>query len=253
VGHFRLALVLGLAGAAATACVFPYLYATMPGVVAKLHSTPIPYQAIVALQLVQAFATFSLLGWIGLLVGAQIGLDAPWLRAWVYRTGPVAIDRRRLARSAMVGIAAGAVILVIDAGLKPLMPAALNPHPEEVARWKGFLASFYGGIGEEIQLRLFLMTLLAWGAWKVFARNRPLPPPGAFWFAVVAAALVFAAGHLPAAAQVWPLDGVVILRTMLLNAIAGLPFGWLFWRYGFECAVVAHFNADLVLHVLFAA
>ena len=38
-------------------------------------------------------------------------------------------------------------------------------------------------------------------------------------------------------------------RIILLNALVGLPFGWLFWKYGLEHAMVAHFSADLVLHV----
>jgi len=33
--------------------------------------------------------------------------------------------------------------------------------------WQGFLASFYGGINEEIAMRLFLMTLLTWIFFKI--------------------------------------------------------------------------------------
>ena len=62
-------------------------------------------------------------------------------------------------------------------------------------------------------------------------------------------ALAFGAGHLPAAAQVWPLDAVVVSRTLLLNGIAGLVFGGFYVRHGLESAIVAHFSADLVLHV----
>jgi membrane protease YdiL (CAAX protease family) len=63
------------------------------------------------------------------------------------------------------------------------------------------------------------------------------------------AALAFGAGHLPAAAHVWPLDAVVVTRTVLLNTIAGLVFGWFYVRKGIESAMLSHFCADLVLHV----
>ena len=109
----------------------------------------------------------------------------------------------------------------------------------------GFLASFYGGIVEELELRLFFTTLLAWGLYLLSGKRR-LP-----WQALVAvlvAALAFGAGHLPAAAQVWPLDAVVITRTVFLNAIAGLVFGWFYVRHGLESAMLSHFCADLVLH-----
>jgi membrane protease YdiL (CAAX protease family) len=42
---------------------------------------------------------------------------------------------------------------------------------------------------------------------------------------------------------------VVVGRTILVNAAAGLVFGWLYWRRGLEVAMLAHFSADLVLHV----
>jgi membrane protease YdiL (CAAX protease family) len=132
------------------------------------------------------------------------------------------------------------------------MPAPKAAIPTDIARWKGFLASFYGGLGEELLLRLFVMTLLLWAAWKGFARALPSPPPLAAWSAIVLAAIIFGAGHLPAAGQVWPLDAVVVFRTVFLNMIAGIPCGWLFWRHGLEPAVAAHFSADIVLHVIVA-
>jgi membrane protease YdiL (CAAX protease family) len=67
--------------------------------------------------------------------------------------------------------------------------------------------------------------------------------------AVLLAAIAFGAGHLPAAANVWPLDAVVVARTLLLNGIAGLVFGWFYVRHGLESAMLSHFAADLVLHV----
>ena len=37
---------------------------------------------------------------------------------------------------------------------------------------------------------------------------------------------------------------------VVLNSLAGIAFGWLYWRRGLEAAMIAHFAADLVLHVL---
>ena len=57
-------------------------------------------------------------------------------------------------------------------------------------------------------------------------------------------------GHLPAADRLWGLEPVVVLRTLLLNGMAGVAFGWLYWKRGIEMAMLAHFSADIVLHVL---
>ena len=62
-------------------------------------------------------------------------------------------------------------------------------------------------------------------------------------------ALAFGAGHLPMAAKLAPLTAGVVARVVAYNAFAGFVFGWLYWKRGLEHAMLAHFCADLVLHV----
>ena len=76
------------------------------------------------------------------------------------------------------------------------------------------------------------------------------PTVGAFWTANVVAALLFGLGHLPATAALVPLTGIVIVRAVALNGIAGIVFGHLYWTRGLEAAMLAHFSADIVLHAL---
>jgi hypothetical protein len=55
----------------------------------------------------------------------------------------------------------------------------------------------YGGIVEELLLRWSLMSLLVWVAWRL--AGRPAPVPGwVYGIGLVASALLFAVGHLPA-------------------------------------------------------
>lgn len=65
--------------------------------------------------------------------------------------------------------------------------------------------------------------------------------------------LPFGAGHLPAVVALAPLTTVVVVRALLLNGIAGVSFGWLYWRRGLLAAMVALFSADIVLHIIGAA
>src|SRR5262249_24688424 len=122
-------------------------------------------------------------------------------------------------------------------------PGAANP-----AAWKGFLASFYGGIDEEVFLRFGVMTLLVLGVGKIFHTGER-PTGTAFWLANIIAATLFGLGHLPATAMLMPLTRLVVLRALLLNGIPGVVFGLLYWKRGLEAAMVSHFAADLVLHV----
>jgi membrane protease YdiL (CAAX protease family) len=42
----------------------------------------------------------------------------------------------------------------------------------------------------------------------------------------------------------------MVTRIILLNALGGIVFGCLYWKKGLEAAIIAHFSADIVLHVL---
>ena len=105
----------------------------------------------------------------------------------------------------------------------------------------------YGGIVEEIMMRLFLMSLLAWLGWKVFFRKQEKPPQLVIAAANVIAALLFAAGHLPATVMIFgSLTPLILVRCFLLNGGFGLFFGWLYRRYGIQYAILGHMMAHMV-------
>ncbi len=239
----QLALVYGMLGAVAVLLLFPYLLATMPQMFAKL---PVSLPVLIVAQFAQGFVLVTLLAFLGLIMGHRVGLGSPWLRA-------LRFGRPRLAqpwlRAILLGLASGAAIIALSPVFDAHMPPALHPMPAASAAqfsWAGLLASFYGGIVEEVELRLFFMTLIVWAVARL---TRRAPGPALFWIAIAVAALAFGAGHLPAAAKIWPLDAVVITRTLFLNSVGGMVFGWLYWKQGMESAVLGHFSADLVLHV----
>jgi len=64
-------------------------------------------------------------------------------------------------------------------------------------------------------------------------------------------ALVFGAAHLATASAIgWPMSALVLTRTFVLNGLGGLAFGWLFWTYGLESAMLAHLFTDVALYTL---
>ena len=148
--------------------------------------------------------------------------------------------------SLLVGAAAGALIVggdLLFAWAQPeafasLRAAELDPL---VGLVQGLL---YGGITEEILVRWGLLSLLAWLLLKL-----RLPGHVATWIAVVAAALLFAAGHLPALAVAAELNAPLVIRTLLLNAVGGIAFGALFVRHNLEAAMLAHMAAHIVFFV----
>lgn len=115
--------------------------------------------------------------------------------------------------------------------------------------WTGLLGSFYGAIDEEVLLRLFLFTLIYYLCRKIFKFD-PRHRFQFLWSINILVALAFGLGHLPATFQLITPTTIDIVRILFLNAIGGLVFGWLYWTRGIWSAMVAHFVADLVLHVL---
>lgn len=241
-----IAATWGALGALSVVAVLPYVLQTIPGVAERIR---LPFPLLALLQAVQAFVLLGLLAFAGLRMGHRVGLGSPLLRSLLARQAPQ-WARLRPGLATVVGVGAGLAVIGGSAVLDPLLPAPLHPIADPGAgrsALNGLLASFYGGIAEELQLRLFLMTLLVWPLAR-FAR-RDVAAPG-YWAAIGGAALLFGIGHLPAAAAIWGLDGAVVARTLLLNGIAGVAFGWLYWKRGIEMAMLAHFSADIVLHVL---
>ena len=116
----------------------------------------------------------------------------------------------------------------------------------------GVLASvFYGGIIEELLLRLFVLSLVAFLLWKLFWRRTAQAPSAALISANILAALLFAAGHLPATVGAFgALTPILIFRCFLLNGGFGLLFGWLYRKYGIQYAMVGHTLCHVVSKVI---
>ena len=149
-----------------------------------------------------------------------------------------------------VGVVTGIVIVALDRWLfrgSLGTPLASAVSAKDIA--KGLIAgATYGGLSEEVMMRWGLMSLVVWAGARLFAGTFERQPAAIYRAALVIVAALFAAGHLPAAAAVAPLDLHGVTRVLVLNALAGLALGWLYWRRSLEAAMVAHAS----VHVVFA-
>jgi membrane protease YdiL (CAAX protease family) len=102
----------------------------------------------------------------------------------------------------------------------PHLPEALRNSDVKAKAWTRFLVPFYGGIDEEILLRLFIVSGLAWILGRFWVNASGLPTNGAFWTAIILAAILFGLGHLPATKAIVPLTTMIVVRAVVLNGLA---------------------------------
>lgn len=104
----------------------------------------------------------------------------------------------------------------------------------------------YGAVIEEVMLRLFWMSLIAFVLHKLFGKKHDKPTVAILIVANVIAAILFAAGHLPSTAEIIGLTPIIIIRCFLLNGGFGLLFGWLYRKYGLRYSMIAHGGCHIV-------
>lgn len=239
---FSLLLAAGVFGVVA---VFPYVITTQSAVLAEVE---LPLAVILTISLVQTAILLSVAIFIGLRLGSKVGLGVPLLSRFLNKE-PVGKELKEIASQSMaLGAVVGIVIIAFDYVFQFFMEPIVTTS---VPLWQGFLGSFYGGIVEEVLLRLFSVSLFVWVLWRFIQKGGGTPSGTIVWIAVVFAAVVFGLGHLPATAALTAITPLVVVRAVVLNGVGGVIFGWLFWKKGLESAIIAHFSADIVLLVIF--
>jgi hypothetical protein len=226
------------------------------------QSTGMPVPLFMVATFLQSFLLTAVLGFLGLLLSGKTGLGAPILESLVYQstaagngTAAAPLNRstsnpgRVLAFSAVVGVLAGAVIVGVDLLFLGRLEIELNEAVSVPRWWQGLLSSLYGGINEEIMLRMFFLNGLLW-LLILLGRKKTEAGPWRVWTAIIGAALLFGLGHLPAARAMMEMSRLMVVRILVLNLIPGIVFGVLFWKRGLLSAMTAHFSADVLMHAI---
>lgn len=258
---WTLFFILVAAGLLGTAAVLPYSMALNPAQIdavkarlsAKTGFLP-PMLVVVLSSLLNTGLLVAVSSFAGLLAARATGLRLPVLEGLLAGQPVFASLLGFLPAAVLGGLAAGAAIGALEHWVfLPHLPAKLIEAAVRTTFWRSALACFYGGIVEEILLRLFVMGGLSWLIGLAWHTPAGLPALGAFWTANVLAAILFGLGHLPALLRITPLTPALLVRTLLLNGIPGLLCGYLYMAFGLEAAMLAHFSADIVIHLVYPA
>ena len=169
---------------------------------------------------VGATVASGLAAWMGLRIADIVNLPMPLLRAFEVRED-ARFSTGGLAVAAAAGLAFGlAGVAALRLTGAPRLPGGLLVR---------ILTTPFAAITLEVVLHLFFMSAVVW-----LARRR-------VWVGVLASGILLAAFHLAGST----LAPAVQVASVLANGGAGVLFGWLYSRYGFEYAVIAHAIAHL--------
>lgn len=180
---------------------------------------------------------------IGGLLAQSTGFPLPIIHAPPWPS--LAVVQSIVVYGAIIGAFAGLLILTISL-LGPYMLTGTLPPitlytPEYFA-----LGALYGGLTEEVIFRFGLMTLIAWALLHVNGQSADW----VFLAAIALSALLFAAGHLPVVFVAGQASPAIITYVLFLNSAAGLVYGWLYWRFGLEAAIVGHVSTHVTMLLL---
>ena len=216
-----------------------------------LTEIPIPMEFVIALSIVQSAVLFFVIILVGLFLSKKIGLGVPIIERFVEKKDALPHLKSIIGISITLGIVAGLLIIVGDDIFGMINTTDLSGITNIPPPWQGFLVSFYGGINEEILLRLFFMSLLIWIFVKITRSKQGSPSSTIVWTAIIFSSILFGLAHLPIVASLTTITPLYIARALILNGIGGIIFGWLYWKKGLESAIISHFTADIILHVIF--
>ncbi|MGG1550487.1 CPBP family intramembrane glutamic endopeptidase [Paenibacillus ferrarius] len=200
-------------------------------IAAQAHLSKSAYVLVTALQTGVLYT--GLLGYIGYVLAGKLNL----LRRISWNTSTIL-------PAVFTGVIGMLFFLFDYAFFGPKIPQVADSYTKAHYSLLQVVAGVvYGGIVEEIMLRLFMLSLLAFVLWKL-TRGRRDAASSAPWIYVCAnigAALLFAAGHLPASYALFgELSALIVIRCFLMNGVLGLLFGWLYIKKGLPAAMLAH-------------
>jgi membrane protease YdiL (CAAX protease family) len=178
-----------------------------------------------------------ILGAIGILLSKQIGL-------W---KDEIKFEKKQIIETAVIALIGGMAMILLDIWFFGNYSQVILDSYKIKPTLAYILASVtYGAVIEEVMLRLFFMSLIAFVLHRLFEKNSEQVSDIIFIIANIIAALLFAAGHLPATEMLIGLSPMIVFRCFLLNGSLGILFGRLYRKYGLHYAMLAHGGCHIV-------
>lgn len=216
-----------------------------------MNSIAIPFPFLVLLSAIQLTVIAFIAAYIGVKLSRKTRLSLPILDA-LFKKEAIRIDKTGVILAILFGVMTSFIIIGADRFYYQYEIEVIGQNEPQFSLL-GLIASvLYGGVFEEVLTRLFFMTLLVWIMMILFRKSSSTLNSAFYWVAIILAAALFAAGHLPATEVLFgELNTTIIIRSFLLNGIGGIFFGYLYWKRGIEYAILSHMFTHIATQLIF--
>ena len=189
------------------------------------------------ISFIQVFSYACIFGILGIYFSKKVNL----LKSFEFK-------KNSFIKAILIGFIGGMIITLLDKFVfMPLIPQITITKPTLLYMLMAFT---YGGVIEEVMMRLFLMSVVSFILWKIFDRKNNISNKY-YLISNILCALLFAAGHLPATILLFGgLTPAIVIRCFIGNGILGFMFGEIYRKDGIIYAMVAHIFAHVGMQAL---
>lgn len=240
----KLIVVLWLLGMIGVLCVLPVIPQLLAS---QQQKPPLPMALLQLIAALQSGILILIAVLAGVFSAQRVQLGAPVIQAFVAKQPMLEKLAPQVLPALLGGILGGLAIVLITNQFAASLPSEFLQATGNLSiPWYARL--FYGGISEELLIRWGLMSFLVWASYRLFQKNAGNVNNSHYIIAIALSALLFGAGHLPAVLAVSPVINMPLIAYILIGNVAfGLIAGTLFWKYGLECAILAHMLAHVTM------
>lgn len=149
------------------------------------------------------------------------------------------LDQKGIIVSVVLSFPLGVILFLITPYFESLLPNFLKEFKISI-----ITKVFYGGLNEELIMRLGLLSFLYLICKKFFTSLKSKI------FALVISSILFALGHLP----ILFIDGTPNFNSVVfvisVNVFFGLIYGYLYMKYNLTASFIAHASTHIVHYLL---
>ena len=191
-------------------------------------------EILILISTIQSLIYAVVLGLLGKLIAKKIGL-------WREFT----LETKQFIYIVIASLIGGAFFILADVLVfARFIPPVLDSYLVKPTLNYIIASVTYGGVVEEVMLRLFFMSLIAFVIAKL-SKGKTVTDTH-FIIANILSALLFAAGHLPATAMSIGITPIIVIRCFIMNGAFGMLFGRMYRKYGIQYAMLTHAGVHII-------